>query len=185
LFSKLVHSTYALYAVSVRRCGILPSGFLQIPPHGGHPCRWLMIPTTKLIADFHRQVTTHVGRTKKVRFVWITNLNINKNNIVKIAKGARLRWKIENEGFNVQKNRGFNLEHPYSQNEIAMKNFYLLLQIACIISQIMEKGSLLRQKIVKDFGSVTGLFEQLLEDLRTKFIGSSFSNKPIQISSFP
>ena len=124
---------------------------------------------------------------KKVRFVWITNLNINKKNIVKIAKGARTRWKIENEGFNVQKNRGFNLEHPYSQNEIAMKNFYLLLQIAYIISQIMEKGSLLRQKIVKDFGSVTGLFEQLLEDLRTKFIGSSFSNKPIQIrlSSFP
>lgn len=78
-------------------------------------------------------------------------------------------------------------KHPYSQNEIAMKNFYLLLQIACIISQIMEKGSLLRQKIVKDFGSVTGLFEQLLEDLRTKFIGPIFSNKPIQIrlSSFP
>jgi len=126
-------------------------------------------------------------KDKKVRFVWITNLNIGKNNIVKIAKGARTRWKIENEGFNVQKNRGFNLEHPYSTNEIAMKNFYLLLQIACIISQIMEKGSLLRQKIIKDFGSVTGLFEQLLEDLRTKFIGSSFSNKPIQIrlSSFP
>ena len=126
-------------------------------------------------------------KDKKVRFVWITNLNIGKNNIVKIAKGARTRWKIENEGFNVQKNRGFNLEHPYSQNEIAMKNFYLLLQIACIISQIMEKGSLLRQKIIKDFGSVTGLFAQLLEDLRTKFIGTSFSNKPIQIrlSSFP
>jgi len=126
-------------------------------------------------------------KDKKVRFVWITNLNIGKNNIVKIAKGARTRWKIENEGFNVQKNRGFNLEHPYSTNEIAMKNFYLLLQIACIISQIMEKGSLLRQKIIKDFGSVTGLFAQLLEDLRTKFIGTSFSNKPIQIrlSSFP
>lgn len=46
---------------------------------------------------------------KKVRFVWITNLDIGKNNIIQIAKGARLRWKIENEGFNVQKNRGFNL----------------------------------------------------------------------------
>ncbi|MHB8280757.1 MAG: transposase, partial [Candidatus Humimicrobiaceae bacterium] len=93
----------------------------------------------------------------------------------------------ENEGFNVQKNRGFNLEHPYSQNEIAMKNFYLLLQIAYIISQLMEKGSLLKDKILKDFGSVTGLFKQLLEDLRTKLIGDNFSKKPIQIrlSSFP
>jgi len=124
---------------------------------------------------------------KKTRFVWITNLEVNKNNIVKIAKGARLRWKIENEGFNVQKNRGFNLEHPYSQNEISMKNFYLLLQIAHIISQIMEKGSLLKEKILRNFGSVTGLFEQLLEDLRTKFIGDDFLKKPIQIrlSSFP
>jgi len=71
---------------------------------------------------------------KKTRFVWMTNLKVGKNNIIKIAKGGRLRWKIENEGSGVQKNRGFNLEHPYSQNETAIKNFYLLLQIAYIIS---------------------------------------------------
>ena len=124
---------------------------------------------------------------KQTRFVWLTNLKVEKSNIVKIAKGGRLRWKIENEGFNIQKNRGFNLEHPYSQNETSMKNFYLLLQIAYIISQLMEKGSLLADKIQKVFGSVTMLFEQLLEDLRTKSIDVSFSNKPIQIrlSSFP
>ena len=124
---------------------------------------------------------------KKTKFVWLTDLEVGKNNVIKIAKGGRLRWKIENEGFNVQKHRGFNLEHPYSANEISMKNFYLLLQIAHIISQIMEKGSLLKNKILRDFGSVTGLFEQLLEDLRTKFIDLEFSNKPFQIrlSSFP
>jgi len=124
---------------------------------------------------------------KKTRFVWLTNFKVGKNNIVKIAKGGRLRWKIENEGFNIQKNRGFNLEHPYSQDEISMKNLYLLLQIAYIISQLMEKGSLLVDKIQKVFGSVTSVFEQLLEDLRTKLIGVNFSNKPIQIrlSSFP
>jgi len=124
---------------------------------------------------------------KQTRFVWLTNLKVNKKSIAKIAKGGRLRWKIENEGFNIQKNRGFNLEHPYSQNETSMKNLYLLLQVAYIISQLMEKGSLLKHKIQKVFGSVTGLFEQLLEDLRTKSISTNFSNKPIQIrlSSFP
>jgi len=124
---------------------------------------------------------------KKTRFVWLTNLKVKKSNIVKIAKGGRLRWKIENEGFNIQKNRGFNLEHPYSQDEISMKNLYLLLQIAYIISQLMEKGSLLKQEIQKVFGSVTMLFEQLLEDLRTRSIDDNFSNKLIQIrlSSFP
>ena len=128
-----------------------------------------------------------IRENSQTRFVWLTNLKVAKNNIVQIAKGGRLRWKIENEGFNIQKNRGFNLEHPYSQNEISMKNFYLLLQIAYIISQIMEKGNLLKDRILKDFGSVTGLFKQLLEDLRTKFIGDDFLKKPIQIrlSSFP
>ena len=127
------------------------------------------------------------SKKKQTRFVWLTNFKIGKNNITKIARGARLRWKIENEGFNIQKNRGFNLEHPYSQNEIAMKNYLLLLQIAYIISQLMEKGSLLKDKILKGFGSVTKLFKQLLEDLRTKLIGDNFSKKPIQIrlSSFP
>ena len=124
---------------------------------------------------------------KQTRFVWLTNFKVAKNNITKIARGGRLRWKIENEGFNIQKNRGFNLEHPYSQNEISMKNFYLLLQIAYIISQLMEKGSLLKDKIEKVFGSVSNIFDQLLEDLRTRFIGDIFLTKPIQIrlSSFP
>ena len=94
----------------------------------------------------------------------------------------RLRWKIENEGFNIQKNRGYNLEHPYSSDEVAMKNFYLILQIAHIISQLMEEGSLLKDKIEKVFGSITNVFCQLLEDLRTKFVGLEFVNfKPIQV----
>jgi len=68
-----------------------------------------------------------------------------------------------------------------------MKNLYILLQIAYMISQLMEKGSLLADKIQKAFGSVTSVFEQLLEDLRTRSIGADFSKKPIQIrlSSFP
>ena len=119
---------------------------------------------------------------KYTRFVWLTNLKVNDSNFEKIAKGGRIRWKIENEGFNTQKNGGYNLEHPYSQNETSMKNFYLLLQIAHILSQLIEKGSLLKDKIEKVFGSITNVFHQLLEDLRTKFIGLEFANfKPIQI----
>jgi len=42
-------------------------GFLQIPPHGGHPCHQLVVPTAKPTADFHRQVNAHAGRTYKSR----------------------------------------------------------------------------------------------------------------------
>ena len=131
--------------------------------------------------------TNSKGERENTRFVWATNFLVSSSNCEKTTKGGRLRWKIENEGSGIQKNRGFNLEHPYSQGETSMKNLYLLLQIAYIISQLMEKGSLLKHKIQKVFGSVTMLFEQLLEDLRAKSIDANFSNKPIQIrlSSFP
>jgi hypothetical protein len=110
------------------------------------------------------------GRLETTRFVWITNIDIDKYNFRSIAKGGRLRWKIENEGFNMQKNGGYNLEHPYSQNEVAMKNFYLLLQIAHIINQLMEKGILIVDQIKKTFGSIINISRQLLEELRTKFL---------------
>jgi hypothetical protein len=42
-------------------------------------------------------------------------------------QGGRLRWKIENEGFNVQKNSELNMEHAYSEDPVARKVFYLLL----------------------------------------------------------
>ena len=52
------------------------SGFLQIPPHGGHPCLRLTVPTAKSVADFHRQVVAHAGRTQKTasRFFMIRKL---------------------------------------------------------------------------------------------------------------
>ena len=43
-------------------------------------------------------------------YVWLTNFHLCRNNIENIAnKGGRLRWKIENEGFNVQKHNGYDL----------------------------------------------------------------------------
>lgn len=104
---------------------------------------------------------------KETRFAWLTNLDIDRHNYKAIAKAGRCRWKTENEGFNIQKNGGYNLEHAYSEHELAGKNFYLLLQIAHIINQLMEKGSLLKDQIQKVYGSIRNIARQLLEDFRT------------------
>jgi hypothetical protein len=67
LFGKLVHPINALL------CGFCPSdrgfasGFLQIPPHDGHPCLQLTVPTAKPVEDFHLQVIAHAGHTIKSR----------------------------------------------------------------------------------------------------------------------
>jgi len=100
------------------------------------------------------------------RYLWLTNYRIGYENFHYLAnQGGRLRWKEENEGFNSQKNGGYNLEHTYCYDSVAMKNFYLLLQLAHFISQLMEKGSLLRA-IKKSLGSIRNIARRLLEELR-------------------
>jgi uncharacterized membrane protein len=59
---------------------------------------------------------------------------------------ARGRWKIENEGFNNQKNVLYRIEHLNSHNPNAMKNHYLLTQIADILMQLYLAG----HKILKE-----------------------------------
>jgi hypothetical protein len=104
-------------------------------------------------------------------FAWLTNFDIDADNVLTLAnEGARCRWKIENEGFNIQKNGGFNLEHAYSTGQRQIKNFYLLLQIAHMILQLMERGSLLGADCKRLFGSLRNLSRRLGESLRNCLI---------------
>ena len=101
------------------------------------------------------------------RFKWVTNFTVKATNVIELAnQGGRLRWKIENEGFNVQKNGGYALEHSYSRDPNASKIFYLLLQIAHILAQLIERGSLFRRAFPKGVGSAKNLAYRLLEAWR-------------------
>jgi len=107
-------------------------------------------------------------------FKWLTNFIPTQNNVDTLAnQGGRLRWKIENEGFNIQKNGGFNLEHPYSQDGSAQQIFYFLLQIAHLIFQLIEKGSLFRKAFPHGLGSLKNIAFRLLEAWRNLRLSSS------------
>jgi hypothetical protein len=107
-------------------------------------------------------------------FAWITDLKVDAHTVEEIAtKGGRHRWHIENQGFNRQKNSGFNLEHVFSTDPERLKAYYYLLQIAHIILQVMEAGSLLRdlsaefgQTPMQLFGSLKNLARRMLEAFR-------------------
>jgi len=92
---------------------------------------------------------------------WLSSWFVTKDNVKALALGGRGRWLIENEGFNAQKNGGYELEHAFSNGSAAMKHFYILLQIAHIFNQLMEKGSLLRKKIRQTMGSLRVFSERL------------------------
>jgi len=107
------------------------------------------------------------GQSKTTRFRRITNFTVKTNKVTTLAnEGGRIRWKIENEGFNVQKNGGFNLEHAYTREPVASKVFYFLLQIAHLIAQLIEKGSLFREVFPTGVGSVKNIAFRLLEAWR-------------------
>lgn len=107
-------------------------------------------------------------------FAWITDLKVDTRRVEEIAtKGGRHRWHIENQGFNRQKNSGLNLEHIFSIDPEGLKAYYYLLQIAHIITQVVEAGSLLRDLAaefgrtpIQLFGSLKNIARRLLEAFR-------------------
>jgi len=104
---------------------------------------------------------------KTTRFKWITNFKVKMSNVIELTnEGGRLRWKIENEGFNVQKNGGYALEHIYTHHPVSAKVFYLLLQIAHTIAQLIEYGSLFRKAFPAGVGSAKNIAWRLLEAWR-------------------
>ena len=55
---------------------------------------------------FDYEYEKRIERRKKqaVRFRWVSNLKVTKQNIEEMINAGRGCWKIENEGFNNQKN---------------------------------------------------------------------------------
>jgi len=46
-------------------------------------------------------------------FSWITDIFIKNENVFRLMRAARGRWKIENETFNTLKNQGYYFEHNF------------------------------------------------------------------------
>jgi len=83
----------------------------------GHRLQWLECLETVT----PRESTEQTER----RFVHLTNLAVTDATVAVLSHTGRLRWKIENEGFNTQKNLGYALQHKYARvNWQAAKNYY-------------------------------------------------------------
>lgn len=86
-------------------------------------------------------------KNNETTFRYITNLDVNDNNIKEIVILGRKRWKIENVGFYNQKYRIFDITHLNSRNDNAMKCHYFFIQIAHTIRQLLEQGNILTKSL--------------------------------------
>jgi hypothetical protein len=150
----------------------------DIEYHKKYTLNWIQCVETrnKIIKP---ETKTPKTLTKTSRFEYVTNIQPDKENVRAIAYGGRLRWKIENEGFNTQKCGDYELEHKYCRKSYnGLKNYYTLLQIAHAINQLIEKGKLIAA-ILKLRPKET------LHNLWNKLKYHMVFCKPIKINRFP
>ena len=77
------------------------------------------------------------GRTQ--HFSWITDLEITEENVYLFMRGARARWKIENETFNTLKNQGYHFGHNFGLGKQHLSElFVLLMMLAFLVDQIQQ-----------------------------------------------
>lgn len=93
---------------------------------------------------------------------WITDLAVTAKNVVQLAKAARSRWKIENEGFNTLKNQGYHIEHNFGHGKENLSFVLFLLNLfAFFIHEILEMCDKLFQKVKEKVGSRYALWEKI------------------------
>lgn len=101
-------------------------------------------------------------------FRWLSSIEINDKAAEEMTEVGRKRWLIENEGFNIQKNHRYMITHANSLDYNAMKNHYLITQIADILMQMYENGD----KGVKELKyTIKKISEELLESIRKQELG--------------
>lgn len=106
--------------------------------------------------------------------MWITSFRVTEKNKEELVYYGRQRWKIENEGFNMQKNGTFDIEHIYSKDYNAIKAHYFFIQFAHTIRQLLEKGL----KYVKELKmSIKEVSAAITQTLTHKILNLTRHNK--------
>ncbi len=102
-------------------------------------------------------------KTGKIqRFSWITDLDITEDNVYLFMRGARARWKIENETFNTLKNQGYYFGHNYGLGKQHLTEvFVFLMMLAFWVDQIQQLCCPLFNAVWKKWKSKRSLWEKV------------------------
>jgi hypothetical protein len=107
----------------------------DIEYHQKYNLHWLQYVETR---DKIKNPNASIPETSN--FEYVTNIKLEKENVREVGFSGRLRWKIENEGFNTEKCGDYELGHKICRKSYrGLKNYYTLLQIAHTINQLIEK----------------------------------------------
>lgn len=74
---------------------------------------------------------------KTQHFTWVTDILITDDNAMKLMRGGRTRWKVENETINTLKNQGYEFEHNFGHGDKHLSHvFALLMMLAFMVDEL-------------------------------------------------
>lgn len=121
---------------------------------------------------------------KVTTFAYLICSHINEKNALKKFMNCRNRWKIENQGFNFQKNNILHIGHNFSSIGHAGQNFYLLAQIAHTIIQLTSFTDIAgyvrrattgeRDKLSQTLKGIFGSFMAIAERIKVELFNKVF-----------
>lgn len=97
---------------------------------------------------------------------WATDHVVNEQTVASVIASGRSRWKVENEGINVLKNRGYNFEHNYGHGSRFLSAvlltllllaflFHTALSLSCQTYQEVRRALAVRSTFFNDLRALT------------------------------
>lgn len=97
---------------------------------------------------------------------WATDHALDAQRVVEVVAAGRSRWKIENEGFNVLKNQGYNFEHNFGHGQQYLSTvlltllmlaflFHTALDFDCWMYQAVRRELAVRRTFFNDLRALT------------------------------
>ena len=129
------------------------------------------------------------NKSRVQHFSWITDLTITEENVVLFMRGARARWKIENETFNTLKNQGYQFGHNFGLGKQHLSEvFVLLMMLAFLVDQIQQLCCPLFQAAWNKCKTKRSLWEKVrihfhafLIDTMEELYRSLLDHKPVRL----
>jgi hypothetical protein len=113
---------------------------------------------------------------KTLHFSWVTDIEINDENVFKIMRGGKARWKIENETFNTLKNHGYEFEHNYRHG---YKNLSIVMPLLMMLAFLVDQAQLLCCNVVQSALANTkslGALYRKIRNLFTEYIFNTWAD---------
>lgn len=130
-----------------------------------HEFRWMNeVPLNSANAELLVNFVEYWQKTgdEVLRFSWVTDIEVNNDNLMTIMRGGRARWRIENETFNTLKNLGYNFEHNFGHGyQNLSNNLAVIMMLVFLVDQLQQICCLLFQKSVEKVKRLSRLWEKM------------------------